>query len=481
MFHRESGVFKTSYAADMALYPLPIARWAVAAFAGLFIVIAPLTLGEYYISILNLILIAVVGALGLNILVGYTGQISIGHGAFMSVGAYTAANLVVHLDAAVLDHDPGRRPDGGADRRGGRHPVVAHQRASISPSPRSPAQLIIEWTINHVPAISGGVQASIQVPRPTLFGTQLKTQTQLYLFLMFFAVLAIVATSNLVRSRIGRAFVAIRDQDIAAEIIGINIFRYKLWASRSRRSTPASPGVLYTYYLGIANYEQFQINVSIDYLAMIIIGGLGSILGSILGAIFVTLLPIVTRWFLEEFGGLFFSPGRSVEHHPQSAADPVRRADHLLPGGRAGRAEPALAQYPKLLPGLAILVLSRPNQAGRVRRHEAMNRFGSAGGGAASWRSPAAAAAQQKEIADRRAVRPHRRRRRSSASVLCPAYPGLLRPDQLARAASKATRSRSSRSTTNTKCRRRSRRMSARRRMGAVLDAASTARRRRRR
>src|SRR5438270_6555366 len=99
MFHRESGVFKTSYAADMALYPLPIAKWAVAAFAGLFIVIAPLTLGEYYISILNLILIAVVGALGLNILVGYTGQISIGHGAFMSVGAYTAANLVTHLHA----------------------------------------------------------------------------------------------------------------------------------------------------------------------------------------------------------------------------------------------------------------------------------------------------------------------------------------------------------------------------------------------
>ena len=99
MFHRESGVFKTSYAADMGLYPLPIARWAVAAFAGLFIVIAPLALSEYYVSILNLILIACVGALGLNILVGYTGQISIGHGAFMSVGAYTAANLVTQLHA----------------------------------------------------------------------------------------------------------------------------------------------------------------------------------------------------------------------------------------------------------------------------------------------------------------------------------------------------------------------------------------------
>ena len=87
MFYRESGVFKTTYATDMALYPLPITKWAVAAMAVLFIVVAPLTLGEYLISILNLILIASVGALGLNILVGYTGQVSIGHAAFMSVGA----------------------------------------------------------------------------------------------------------------------------------------------------------------------------------------------------------------------------------------------------------------------------------------------------------------------------------------------------------------------------------------------------------
>src|SRR5713101_831934 len=95
MFHRESGVFKTTYAADMALYPLPIAKWTVIALAALFVLIIPLTVHEYYLSIL--IFIAIVGALGLNILVGYTGQISIGHGAFMSVGAYTAANLAVRL------------------------------------------------------------------------------------------------------------------------------------------------------------------------------------------------------------------------------------------------------------------------------------------------------------------------------------------------------------------------------------------------
>src|SRR5215831_8765175 len=97
MFHRESGVLKTTYEADMALYPLPIARWTVGAMAVLFFVAIPLTLDQYYLSLANLVWISVVGALGLNMLVGYTGQVSIGHGAFMSVGAYTAANLAVRL------------------------------------------------------------------------------------------------------------------------------------------------------------------------------------------------------------------------------------------------------------------------------------------------------------------------------------------------------------------------------------------------
>ena len=308
MFYREAGVFKTSYAADMALFPLPQTRWAVAAVAVLFVVIAPLTFGPYYLSILNLVLVAVVGALGLNILVGYTGLISIGHGAFMSVGAYTAAKLIVALGMPFWITIPA----------GGAMAALVGMIVGI-PSLRIKgiylaiatlaAQLIIEWTINHVPAISGGVQASIQVPRPTMFGTPLKAQWQLYLFLMAFVVIAIVATSNLMRSRIGRAFIAIRDQDIAAEIIGINIFHYKLWAFAISSFYAGVTGVLYTYYLGIANYEQFQLTVSIDYLAMIIIGGLGSVLGSIFGAIFVTLLPIVLRILLENVGSLIFSPG----------------------------------------------------------------------------------------------------------------------------------------------------------------------------
>ena len=221
------------------------------------------------------------------------------------------------------------------------------------------SQLIIEWIINHTPAISGGaagVDPGAAAGRCA--GHQMKTQGQLYFFLLFFAVLAIVATLNLVRSRIGRAFVAIRDQDIAAEIIGINIFRYKLLAFAISSFYAGVCGVLYTYYFGIANYEAFQIVVSIDYLAMIIIGGLGSVLGSILGAIFVTMLPIVLRLVDGAARRPDLRRRRAVEHHRQHAAGPVRLPDHLLPGGGAGGPEPAVAQHPQLLSCLAIFVLS---------------------------------------------------------------------------------------------------------------------------
>ncbi len=305
MIHRECGVIKTSYEADMGLYPLPVARVAVAVIAVIFFVLLPLLLHEYYLSIVNLISIAVVGALGLNILVGYTGQISVGHGAFMSVGAYTAANFAVRLGMPFWISLPA----------GGLMAALIGAIVGI-PSLRIKglylaiatlaAQLIIEWVINHVTWISGGVQASIEVPRPELFGWVIDTQTDMYFFLLFFVVLALVGTMNLVRSRVGRAFIAIRDQDIAAEIIGIDIFRYKVLSFAISSFYAGVTGVLYTYYLGIANYEQFQIVVSIDYLAMIIIGGLGSVLGSVFGAVFVTLLPIVIRWTMEAFGGLFF-------------------------------------------------------------------------------------------------------------------------------------------------------------------------------
>jgi branched-chain amino acid transport system permease protein len=304
MFYRESGVFKTSYAADGALMPMPNTKVAAAVLGVILLVIFPSMLGEYGISICNLILIAIVGAVGLNILVGYTDQVSIGHGAFMSVGAYMGANLIVRLDMPFWVAVPA----------GGAMAALIGTVVGL-PSLRIKglylaiatlaAQLIIEWTINHVPAISGGVQSTIQVPPPEVFGYVLKQQWQIYYFMLFFVIIGMIGAANLIRSRIGRAFIAVRDQDIAAEIIGINIARYKLYAFAISSFYAGVTGVLYTYYLGIANYEQFQLNVSIDFLAMIIIGGLGSPLGPVFGAIFVTLLPILTRRFLETFGGFF--------------------------------------------------------------------------------------------------------------------------------------------------------------------------------
>jgi branched-chain amino acid transport system permease protein len=289
VIQRECGVIKTTYAADMALYPLPIARKTMVAVAVLFTLVLPVALEPYYLSILNLIFIAVIGAIGLNILVGYTGQISVGHGAFMSVTplptcvrakfpfwlSLPLGGLMAALVGAIVGI-PSLRIKG-----------LYLAIATLA------AQFIIEWMINHFTWISGGVQASIEVPRPTLFGHAIASQREMYFFLLVFVVLAIVGALNLVRSRIGRAFVAIRDHDISAQIIGIDVFRYKLVAFAISSFYAGVTGVLYTYYLGIANYEQFQLGVSIDYLAMIIISG-GPILARS-SAPLIALLPIAIR------------------------------------------------------------------------------------------------------------------------------------------------------------------------------------------
>ncbi|HZD26426.1 MAG TPA: branched-chain amino acid ABC transporter permease [Alphaproteobacteria bacterium] len=315
MFHRESGFYKTSYQGDMALYPLPIGKYTVAGFAILFFLVCPLFLGPYYLSMINLVAIAVVGALGLNILLGYTGQISIGHAAFMSVGAYTAANLATRLDWPFWITLPAGGLMAAAIGILVGIPSLRVKGLYLAIATLA-AQFIIMWVINHTPAISGGVQASIQVPPPCLgslqngvcHGHSLKGQGQLYYFLISLAAIAIIATLNLARSRLGRAFVAIRDQDIAAEIIGVNVFRYKLIAFAISSFYAGVCGVMYTYYLGIANYEQFDLVTSIDYLAMVIIGGLGSVMGAIFGAAFITLLPIVLRLVMESVGTLFVDP-----------------------------------------------------------------------------------------------------------------------------------------------------------------------------
>ena len=303
MIFREAGTFKTSYAADMALYPLPVSRWSLVGILLVLLVVVPFLASPYMLTVCDLILVAVVGAIGLNILTGNAGQISIGQGGFMAVGAYTAAKL-----ATVWS-----MPFWVAIPAGGLMTALIGVFVGI-PSLRIKglylaiatlaAQFIIEWVINHVTWISGGIQATIQMPNPTVFGIAVQSQLQFYFFLLGFAVLATIAAKNFERSRFGRACIAVRDQDIAAEIIGIDIFRTKLLAFAISSFIVGVAGALYSYYLGIANYEQFGLDVSVDYLAMIIIGGMGSVTGSILGAAFITLLPVVTRRGLAAIGPL---------------------------------------------------------------------------------------------------------------------------------------------------------------------------------
>src|SRR5262245_38330626 len=297
MINRVCGVYQTTYEGDMALYPAPLARYASLGVVAVLLLL-PTVLDSHLMSLVNLITLASIGAIGLNILVGYTGQVSLGQGAFMMVGSYAAALLTLRLGLPFWIAVPA----GG---------VVAALVGTFFgiPSLRIKGlylaiatlagQFIIEWAINHSTWISGGVQSTIYVPTPTFFGLDINTEARRYYMVLPVAIMAYVAAMNLVRSRVGRAFIAVRDRDVAAEIIGVDIFRYKLLAFAVSSFYAGVAGALWTYYLKIANYEHFTLTVSVQYLAMIIIGGLGSVLGSVFGAIFITLLPIALVYVVE--------------------------------------------------------------------------------------------------------------------------------------------------------------------------------------
>ena len=299
MIHRECGVIKTNYRADMALYPLPLARVTVVASMALLVAV-PWILPSKYLVWASLTGIAAIGAVGLNLLAGSAGLISLGQGAFLATGAYTAANLAARLDlpfwvalplAALVAAALGLVVGLPSMRVKGIYLAVA----TIA------AQFITEWVINHVAWISGGAQATVTLPPPTLGPIRIDTEAERYLLILAVAVVAVVIGLNINRSRLGRAFVAVRDRDLAAEVIGVEVGRTKLAAFAVSSAYAGVAGALWAYYLGVANYEMFTITVSLEYLSMVILGGLGSVIGSLYGAAFVTILPLALRDFLERF------------------------------------------------------------------------------------------------------------------------------------------------------------------------------------
>jgi branched-chain amino acid transport system permease protein len=298
----ESGIFHTTYQSDQGLRRTPIERWRL--YIGVvFIIGFPLIFqsNNYYLLLANQCMVAAIGAIGLNILTGYTGQISLGQGAFMAVGAYTSATLAAYhgvywmlaipigaIAAAVFGVIFGIP----SLRLKGLYLAIA----------TLAAQEIVEWFItkfNFKALQLNGEAAAITVPTPriTIQGVvdiRLRDNFSFYWVILICLLVVIWFASNLFRTKYGRAFVAIRDQDIAAEVMGVNPFRTKLLAFAISSFIVGLAGSLSAFYNArIVTWESFTVNVSITYLAMIIIGGLGSITGSIYGAVFMTLLPAV--------------------------------------------------------------------------------------------------------------------------------------------------------------------------------------------
>jgi len=283
-----TGVYHTTYRADFALRRTR-AEYVRLGLVVLAVVAAPFVVSPYWLTILNQIGIAAIGAIGLNILVGYTGLISLGQGGFLAVGAYTSGLLAAKaglpfpadiLCAIVSTAVLGTLFGLPALRLKGLYLAIA----------TLASQQIIIWTVTHWDAVTGGTSALV-VPPAELFGWQVAGDMTWYWIIAVCAGLAALAATNLFRTGLGRAFVAIRDQDVAAEVIGVNPFRYKLLAFAISSGFIGLAGALTARYNLIVTWERFTFDVSILYLAMIIVGGLGSVSGAIYGAIFMIAVP----------------------------------------------------------------------------------------------------------------------------------------------------------------------------------------------
>ncbi len=295
MIYREAGQFKTTYRADQAVFPIAQDRVAMALIALAAFVGVPLLASDYlFLAILIPFLILSLAAIGLNILVGYCGQISLGTGGFMAVGAYAAYNfalrvpelnlLIVFLLAGGCAALVGVLFGVPSLRIKGFYLAVA----------TLAAQFFLDWMFSRVAWFTNYTPSgSVTAPQLKIFGYVFNTPAEKYLLCLFFVAIAALAAKNLVRGRIGRGWMAIRDMDIAAEIIGIRPLQAKLSAFAMSSFFCGISGALWAFvYLESWEPLAFDINRSFSLLFMVIIGGLGSILGCFLGAAFITIVPI---------------------------------------------------------------------------------------------------------------------------------------------------------------------------------------------
>ena len=308
MFYRENGQFKTSYRADQQIFPIAQDRWGVLLLVALAFIAVPFVADEYvYRAILIPFLILSLAALGVNILVGYCGQISLGSGAFMAVGAYAAYNFFVRVEGLPLIVSL---------LMGGVFATVVGIFFGI-PSLRVKglylavatlaAQFFCDWAFLRVGWFTNNnASGSVSVSDLSVLGWTIDTPLEKYLFCLGFLVVFGLLAKNLVRSAIGREWMAIRDMDVAAAVIGIRPMYAKLSAFAVSSFIVGVAGGLWAFvHLGSWEPAAFNLNRSFDLLFMVIIGGLGSIMGSFFGAAFIVVLPIALNQLLPAVAGVF--------------------------------------------------------------------------------------------------------------------------------------------------------------------------------
>src|SRR5262245_33465073 len=309
MLYREAGQFKSSYASDMAICPLRQDRIGLAGILLLLFVVIPLVVSSFTLNSLMIpILVFSLATIGLNILSGYTGLISLGTGGFMGVGAYATyklttffpeVNIIVLIIASGLIAAAVGVVFGLPSLRiKGFYLAVA----------TLAAQFFLSWCFIRIPWLYNyNVSGAIEVPTRTLWGVPVTgptaTPATRYLVVLGIVVVMTWIASNLVHGRIGRMWMAVRDMDIAAELIGIKLYQTKLLAFAVSSFYCGVAGALMVFmWLGAAEADSFNINESFLILFMVIIGGLGSLVGSFLGAAFIWGLPIVLRALPEHLG-----------------------------------------------------------------------------------------------------------------------------------------------------------------------------------
>ncbi|MBW1681578.1 MAG: branched-chain amino acid ABC transporter permease [Deltaproteobacteria bacterium] len=300
---RPCGTFDQTYAQDMSYIRTPFRMGLLAVLFLLLFIGFPLYADDYLLGIMNVIGITVVAMLGLNILTGYCGLISIGHVAFVGVGAYTSAILSNHLGWPFWATLPSAAVVTGLMGLLVGLPALRIKGFYIAISTLAFHYIII-WVILHGGNLTKGVWG-LPCDSVELFGVSLDTERRMYYLIMVVAVTGTILAFNLVRTKYGRAFVAIRDNDIAAEFMGLNIFRYKVLAFVICSVYAGVAGCLYAHYLGMLTVEQFPLIDSIWYMGFLIVGGVGSITGAVFGAFVYRLIDQVVI-FLGPFIGQVF-------------------------------------------------------------------------------------------------------------------------------------------------------------------------------